>query len=50
MNAIRAVSASLLAGLAWLMDWPSRAARKLATVLRGGGPGEEQRGGGAGEE
>ncbi len=41
MTAIRSVSASLLDGLAWLMEWPSRGARKLATVLRGGGQGEE---------
>ena len=41
MHAIRTVSASVLDGLAWLMDWPSRGARKLAAVLRGGGQGEE---------
>lgn len=41
MNTLRIGSAALLDGLAWLMDWPSRGARKLAAVLRGGGQGEE---------
>ncbi len=41
MNTTRKIAASLLDGLAWLIEWPSRGARKLATVLRGGGQGEE---------
>jgi hypothetical protein len=41
MHALRTVSASIIDGLAWLMEWTSRGARKLARVLRGGGQGEE---------
>lgn len=42
MNTTRKMAVATLEGLAWLMDWPSRGARKLASVLRGGGQGEEQ--------
>lgn len=40
MTSIRSVSASLLDGLAWLMEWPSRGARGLAGWIRptDGGP------------
>lgn len=46
MTALRIVSASVLDGLAWLLDWPPVGLRKLATVLRGGGQGEENKVGG----
>ena len=33
-----------------LRHWLARILERMARALRGGGPGEEQRGGGAGEE
>lgn len=41
MKALKSMAASLLDGLAGLLEWPSRALRKLASAMRGGGPGEE---------
>lgn len=40
MHTIRTVSASVLDGLAWLLEWPSRSARAMARRVRptDGGP------------
>lgn len=47
MITTRKIAASVLEGLAWLLEWPPVGLRKLATVLRGGGQGEENKVGGA---